>query len=630
MIPPKPLTQPLPARPANQPSAPFRALAQPLWAWAVVLLPVIVFALVWQYYAVNVPKWDDHALRAYLYFSDQETTLSGKIYQLFRQHNEHRIVYDRIIATLDYRLFGKMSHIHLMVAGNLSLVGLLAVFGAVLLRAGKSLIYLLPVALLLFNLSHWENMFWGMAALQNFSVVLWVVLTIYLLSYTDRWGLALVAAVLATLTSGNGLLVWPIGLILLMLRTPTVNRQRSEGAVDRPKLVLLAWVVAAAAIITLYFIGFEKPAGNPANRPSITELLKGWLAFTGAAAEVFSTESPLRVSTWIGMLMVLATLGRVSWDVRTYWPTITNAMRFVFRSGYEKPVPEKSGHEKAGRQKPGLKKPVALHSDAGKALPPMVLFFWGCALFILATAALVAWTRTGFGIDLIITSRYKVYSLTLLALLYVYVVGRLPKRAGRWMGAVGAVGAVASLFIAWLSYNLFLDDTIWWRHWMLTSQFNWTYSTSQPVRRLDAINKQYIKQAPAFYDADPAVLYGAGQPTVWPVAVTQTPDGFLVQDGNGTAQDQRDSRAFVVARSPKRTYLFPTRQNQNLAGRKRYWPANPFTVGFTATRGDVDLDSGTYQLFILTVATNGQLTLYPTGQSITWVKPAETPLKKNW
>ena len=138
MIPPKPLTRPLPAPRASHPSGLVRASAQSLWAWAVVLLPVIAFAVVWQYYAVNVPKWDDHALRAYLYFSDQETTLSGKIYQLFRQHNEHRIVYDRIVAVLDYRLFGKMSYVHLMVVGNLSLVGLLAVFGAVLVRAGKS------------------------------------------------------------------------------------------------------------------------------------------------------------------------------------------------------------------------------------------------------------------------------------------------------------------------------------------------------------------------------------------------------------------------------------------------------------------------------------------------------------
>lgn len=617
MTPPKPLSKPLPAQSASQPPEPVRASAQPLLAWAVVLVPVVVFALVWQYYAVNVPKWDDHALRAYLYFSDQETTLSGKIYQLFKQHNEHRIVYDRLVAALDYRLFGKMSHVHLMVVGNLSLVGLLAVFGAVLLRAGKSPIYVLPVALLLFNLSHWENMFWGMAALQNFSVVLWVVLTIYLLSYTNHWGLALVAAVLATLTSGNGLLVWPIGLILLLLRTPTANRERREKIADRPKLLLLTWVVVAATVITLYFIGFEKPAGNPANRGSITDLLKGWLAFTGAAAEVLSTESPLRVSTWLGALLVLTTVARVSWDVRIYWPTFTDAVRFVFRSAQER-----SEHEK-----PGLKKPVDPKPGAGKALPPIVLFFWSCALFILATAALVAWTRTGFGIDLIITSRYKIYSLTLLALLYVCAVGLLPKRAGRWMGAMGAVG---SLFIAWLSYNFFLDDTIWWRHWMLTSQFNWTYSTNQPVVRLDAINKQYINQAPAFYNVDPAILYGVGQPTIWPVAIAQTPDGFLVQDGNGTAQDQRDSRAFVVARSPKRTYLFPTRQNQNLAGRKRYWPANPFTVGFTATLAPVDLDAGTYQVLILTVATNGQLTLYPTGQTITPLKPAETPLKKNW
>ena len=600
MIAPKPLTQRFLARSGNRPPGLAGAWARPLWAWVAVLFPVIVFTLVWQYYAVNVPKWDDHALRFYLYQSDQETTLSGKIYQLFKQHNEHRIVYDRLIAALDYRLFGKLSYVHLMAVGNLSLVGLLAIFGAVLLRAGKSPGYLVPVALLLFNLSEWENMFWGMAALQNFSVVFWVILTVWLLSYSSGWGLALASAVLATLTSGNGLLIWPIGFVLLLLRTPGAGGQRRAGAANRPLRLVLGWVAVAALVITLYFRGFEKPAGNPPLRGTATDLLRGWLAFTGAAADVLPIGQPLSNSVLLGGLLVLATLGLVVWGMLTHWLTIVQLIRTIRR-------PRRFG--------------------TVRQIPPLLLFFWGCAAFILGTAAVVAWTRTGFGIDLLTTSRYKIYSLTLLALLYVYAVGRLPSHAGRWAGTAGALG---SLLIAWLSYNSFLGDTIWWRHYMLTSQFNWTYGTNRPVGQLDAITRKYINPAPAFYDANPAVLYGAGQPIVQPVAVTRTPAGFVVQHKSLMAQDQRDSRAFVVARSAKRVYLFPTRQNQKSGGRARFWPVNVFATGFSATVAPTALDAGTYRLFILTVASGGQLTLSPTGQTIASAGQSAAPLQKNW
>ncbi len=165
---------------------------------------------------------------------------------------------------------------------------------------------------------------------------------------------------------------------------------------------------------------------------------------------------------------------------------------------------------------------------------------------------------------------------------------------------------------------------------MLTSQFNRTYGTNQPVSRVDAVTQQYTTLASAFYDANPAVLYGPGQSSTMPVTVTKTSAGFEVEQTTLTGQDLRDGRSFVVARSPKRTYLFPTRQNQNVSGWTRFWPTIALSTGFTAIIAPVDLDVGTYRLFIVTVASGGQLTLYPTGQTIASVGQAGTALKKNW
>lgn len=403
-------------------------------AWALLALPIAVFGIVWQNYAINIPKWDDHALRYFLFKADQEPTLPGKIYQLFKQHNEHRIVYDRIVSLVDYQLFDRLNYVHLMLIGNLSLVGLLAVFMAALRwsgngRAGQSVLYAVPVAFLLFNLSQWENMFWGMASLQNFSVVLWVIAAFYFLSYTNRWGLALVMGILATLTSGNGLMVWPVGFVILALRQTTYSSS-SKKKIYRP---LIGWSLGAAVVIGLYFIGFQKPDGIAYVRPGAVDLLKGWLAVVGAAAEVLPMGSPLRSSMLLGGVMVLMTLCIVGWTVWNNRLTISQQIKNVLT-------------------------PKTAAVSTGKSIPSVTLFFWGCAGFILGTAAVVAWARTGFGIDLLITSRYKLYSLTGLALLYVYVAVTLSKRAARiWM--IGSV--VGGLAFAGLSYGSFLDETIW-------------------------------------------------------------------------------------------------------------------------------------------------------------------------
>lgn len=568
-------------------------------AWGLLALPIVLFISTWATYAVNVPKWDDHALRAFLYYSEQETTLSGKIYQLFRQHNEHRIVYDRFITLLDYKLTGKLNFRHLMVVGNLSLVGLLLLFIAVLRQYNRPLLYAVPVAWLLFNLSQWENMFWGMAALQNFSVVLWVLAALYGLTYTNRWGLALLPALLATLTSGNGLLIWPIGFVLLTLRSGETSRLTTQW-LFRP---LVGWTLASVLIVGLYFVGFEKPDDIAYVRPGIVDLLKGWFAVTGAAAEALPLGQPLRNSMVLGGLMTLMSLGIIGWSLLAHRLTIS----------------------RIGRR---LISPDSVTPGSGTVFPAITLFFWGFAGFLLGTAAVVAWARTGFGADLLITSRYKIYSLSLLALLYVYAIITAGNAMGRWIVMGGIAGSV---LLAGFSYLSFLNETIWWRHWMLTSQFNWTYTTNRPVATLDPVTQQYTNPARAFYDSALHTIYGPAREPALAVSVSPTPFGYRVAQDSLSKPDLLDGGAYVLARSAKRTYLFPVWQNQQSLLSARLLPGRLFTAGFKADVWHSSLAGGTYELFILTVADDGQtFALHPTNQTITSAnKPTDTT-KKNW
>ena len=575
----------------------------PGFAWVLLAMPVLIFGLVWQYYAVNIPKWDDHALRAFLFYSDQEPTVSGKIYQIFKQHNEHRIVYDRIVTTLDYWLFGKLNYAHLMLIGNLSLIGLLAIFMAALRRSlltstGRSVIYAVPIAFLLFNLSQWENMFWGMAALQNFSVVLWVMAAFFFLSYTNQWGLAFVAGVLATLTSGNGLMVWPIGFVLIILRL--TNYQ--SGTKDRFYRPLMGWLTGAIIVIILYFTGFSKPGGIDYVKPGVVDLLKGWFAVVGASAEALPIGSPLRNSVLLGGLLVLTTLGIVIWGLLAY--------RLVL-----------------GQKIQDLVYPQKGSTKTGATIPSIALFFWSCAGFILGTAAVVAWARTGFGVDLLITSRYKMYSLTGLALLYLYVVVSLNDRAGRWW-MIGSV--IGSFVFAGLSYFAFLDETIWWRHWLTTNQFNWTHVTDRPVFSSDSVSQRYNPATPAFYDAALSTIYGPAQLPALDVKLAKVAGGFSIENTTVPAQGLGDAGAYLLARSPKRTYLFPVWQNQKSIVAARFMPGNLFKAGFKASLLTAELDAGTYQLLVLTVSDDKTYELHSTNQTIVSAGPPATVTVKNW
>lgn len=578
----------------------------PFLALLLTLLPIVAFWLCWGHLAVNVPKWDDHALKVYLFFNEKETTFTGKIYQLFRQHNEHRIVLDRFATLLDYSLFGKLNYLHLMILGNASLLGLLGVFGAVLwqskpvtvrIAAGKmsSLTYLPPIAFLLFNLSSWENAFWGMAALQNFSVVLFVIWAIYVLSFTQNLPGAVVLAILATLTSGNGILIWPIGAVLL--------------ALQRRFRPLIFWGISAAIIIGLYFIGYEKPAGNPPNRGSLIDLMQGWLAFNGAAGEVFPTGNAFTVCLVLGGLLTIGVLIAAGWVL--------------------------------------LKRPFLPRSPS---LSAPSSFFLGSVAFLLGTAAVVAWSRVGFGMDLLITSRYKIYSLLLLCVAYVFAITQL---SGLWRQLAGLVGLSGSVVIAGLSYLTYADEVIWWRRWLLTQQFNWTYQSNTPVSGIDPTTAQWINSSPAYYDRCLSTIY---QPTPtgdpFPIDTVYEAGGqFIVRSQNRETTSSRpasqvplpsvrfpqpslmipDAGLTLLLQSDKRTYLYgapPSPANNALTVlRKGLYPAHDMLASLPA----VEPVPGTYRLSVLQYDFwKNECVVRPTNRTLTVKAQPITELKKNW
>lgn len=207
----------------------------------ILLLPVVIFFTVWDYYAINIPKWDDHALKTFIVEYAQAGDWQGKIQALFKQHNEHRIALTRLFAWIDYAVFGHLNYRHLMTAGNLLLLAVIPLWYDLLKKNKKPLFALVPIPFLWMTLAFWENMYWGMSAVQNFGIVTLTLWTLYLCinPKTVPFCIALLLTVITVLTSGNGLMVLPLGALLIFL---TGNRKR-----------FALWIIVGLAEIFCYF-----------------------------------------------------------------------------------------------------------------------------------------------------------------------------------------------------------------------------------------------------------------------------------------------------------------------------------------------------------------------------------------
>jgi hypothetical protein len=82
-----------------------------------------------------------------------------------------------------------------------------------------------PISLIFFSLSYWENLNWAMTGLQNTPVIFFGLLSLYLLAAATSsqptltpFFLACLSALLAACTSANAFLLGPVGLLILLPR----------------------------------------------------------------------------------------------------------------------------------------------------------------------------------------------------------------------------------------------------------------------------------------------------------------------------------------------------------------------------------------------------------------------------
>jgi hypothetical protein len=198
----------------------------------VVFLPPIVAFVILFRQSFPVPYQDDYV--AVLAFAREHRQLpdwSAKaVHILTTQSNDYKLAFAHFVIAADLELTGYLNFRFLVFLGNFFLLPI-----AYLLwrscpadpegRLDQKLIRFLPICLMFFSLVYWEALDWCTSGLANLPVILFSFLSITLLTSRlsentslARVLLASLSAALAALSSANGFLLAPIGLVILLPR----------------------------------------------------------------------------------------------------------------------------------------------------------------------------------------------------------------------------------------------------------------------------------------------------------------------------------------------------------------------------------------------------------------------------
>jgi hypothetical protein len=336
-----------------------------------VLLPAVAACGILYRQALPVPYQDDYAqILAFSTDYAQSHDLKSKLLEIATtQVNEYKLGFLHAIVAFELELTHHLSFAFLTGLGNLSLLPIGYLLWLTYQEQDSSLdqrlLAFLPISLLFFSLTYWENLNWATTDLQNIPVILFSLLAIYLLfpgkmveAGPVRLILACLAAALAAFTSANGFLLGPVGLLIFLPR--------------RAYATAVVWCASFLAPLAAYLYHYTPVVHTVLGAARYITRPLFFLAFLGCGAVPFR---------WPAAVLGVAILAVFWIAVRTRFDR-TNPVSFYF------------------------------------------------TLWVLATAALVAWVR---GASLFhIGSRYSIYSILMLIFCYSFLAQYLPGRVQKF------------------------------------------------------------------------------------------------------------------------------------------------------------------------------------------------------
>ena len=174
-----------------------------------ILLPILVYFIFVINFSKNIPFMDDYMLFGFIGDFINEDSLTKKIQLIFMEHNDHRVVFLKLVALVQYMITGALNFQYLIFLGNVQIIALLYILWGSMGDQIKKLHYFLPAVYLLFGFSYFEASIWAMVSLSGLSVIIFSMLTIY---FSGKDGAAhfIGACIFATASvfaQGNGKIV---------------------------------------------------------------------------------------------------------------------------------------------------------------------------------------------------------------------------------------------------------------------------------------------------------------------------------------------------------------------------------------------------------------------------------------
>lgn len=280
-----------------------------LWVPAAVVCLLFVLAR-----SSAAPYWDQLTIAHFL----ASTFERGYplVSELVAQHNESRKLFPRLL----FWLLALPNHwdVRREMLAHVSLL----VFGAVLLTSlarrtlppGPAAVASAVGGTLLFSLSQWQNLLWGIQVVTSIPTVM-LLLAMWVLTgpagrlsqraYVGRLSAAIVAAFVANYSYASGMALWLLLLPVVLLSPAPSSTWRWGG--------LTAMALAATASLTGYFMHYTRPADHPPADVVLSFPLAGanyFLAFLGNGLRVAAAPDPARLLG--GLLLMTSLLAAVS------------------------------------------------------------------------------------------------------------------------------------------------------------------------------------------------------------------------------------------------------------------------------------------------------------------------------
>jgi hypothetical protein len=266
-------------------------------AWTLVVAPFLLLLAYIAIYAVNGPEWD-HVATAEIFYRWRDGTFD--LEYLFRQHNEHRKAVPRLII-LGLGLLTRWDNrpeavLHWALMGAAAAVLFAAFRRDVAPRDSRvaALLLFVPAACLLASPRSYEALLGD--GFPHYCSILGYVAALYLLIY--RTGPAALAGaalcgLIATFSISNGLLIWPLGVVILL------SRMRTDGLRAVPAVV---WGTIGAATIALYFRGYVDPGNSSGPGYLLQEPAKALAHFLATNGSSLAPHIPSAVA--VGAVIV--------------------------------------------------------------------------------------------------------------------------------------------------------------------------------------------------------------------------------------------------------------------------------------------------------------------------------------